>query len=56
LRADLPEGGQARAGDDAVWAPRFLAARPCGVVEWTLEGRLPLSWRTTILLGTTKTA
>jgi hypothetical protein len=51
LRAELPEGGVTRASDDAAWAPRFLAARPCGVVEWTVEGRLPLSWRTTILLG-----
>ncbi len=48
LRAELPQGGTARAGDDATWAPRFLEPRPCGVVEWHVEGRLPLAWRTRI--------
>ncbi len=51
LVPELPKGAATRAGDDAVWAPRFLSARACGVVEWIVEGRLPLSWRTTILLG-----
>jgi hypothetical protein len=55
LRADLPEGSETRAGDEAVWAPRFLEPRPCGVVEWIVEGRLPLTWRTTLLLGDAQT-
>ena len=48
IAAELPEGASGRAHDDAVWAPRFLEPRPCGVVEWTVEGRLPLTWRTEI--------
>ena len=48
--ADLPQGAEARASDDAVWSPRFLSARPCGVIGFIVEGRLPLTWRTTILL------
>jgi len=48
LAGELPAGAVGRAGDDATWAPRFLAPRPCGYVEWIVEGRLPLKWRTTI--------
>jgi len=48
IEAVLPEGAGSRAHEDAVWAPRFLEPRACGVVEWTVEGRLPLSWRTTL--------
>jgi len=48
LEGELPAGATGRAGDDATWAPRFLAPRPCGYVEWIVEGRLPLKWRTTI--------
>jgi len=48
LEGELPVGAVGRAGDDAAWAPRFLAPRPCGYVEWIVEGRLPLKWRTTI--------
>lgn len=51
LVARLPAGGSARAGEDATWAPRFLEPRPCGVVEWIVEGRLPLVVETTIVLG-----
>jgi hypothetical protein len=45
LSSDLPAG---RAHEGAVWAPRFLEPRACGVVEWTVEGPLPLTWRTEI--------
>ena len=48
IAAGLPEGAESRAHEDAVWAPRFLEPRPCGVVEWTVEGRPPLTWRTEI--------
>jgi hypothetical protein len=48
---DLPPGAETRASEDAVWAPRFLSARPCGVIEWIVEGRLPLTWRTTLWLS-----
>ncbi|MEO6463905.1 MAG: alginate lyase family protein [Candidatus Eisenbacteria bacterium] len=51
LVARLPSGGSARVGVDATWAPRFLEPRPCGVVEWMIEGRLPLVVETTIVLG-----
>ena len=51
LHARLPEGGAARVRDDGTWAPRFLEPRPCGVVEWIVEGRLPLVVETTIELG-----
>ena len=44
----LPAGAGARAAQDAVWAPRFLAPRPCGVVEWQVSGQLPLEWQTEI--------
>ncbi len=53
LAARLPAGASARVRDDATWAPRFLEPRPCGVVEWILEGRLPLVVETTIGLGPT---
>lgn len=48
LVAGLPLGAVARASRDAVWAPRFLAPRPCGVVEWRVAGALPQSWSTEI--------
>jgi len=50
LAGRLPADATAHAGMDAVWAPRFLAPRPCGVVTWRIAGELPLSWSTEIIL------
>jgi hypothetical protein len=51
LLARLPAGGTARVRNDGRWAPRFLEPRPCGIVEWIVEGRLPVVVETTIVLG-----
>jgi hypothetical protein len=38
-------------GAPAVWAPRFLEPRPCGLLEVAVEARLPLRMLTVIALG-----
>jgi hypothetical protein len=51
LATVLPAGGRVAVHDDAEWAPRFLAPRRCGVVEWIVEQAAPVAIETSIELG-----